>query len=79
MLSMSFDSQVSKTLWPIPSATNRNWSIASAEFADSLMRWKNFSNRSRLFQKLSHVMVACRGALNSLIAHVLEGHIRFTW
>ncbi len=27
--------------------------------------------------KTLHVMVACRGALNSLIAHVLEGHIRF--
>jgi len=24
-----------------------------------------------------HLMVACRGALNSLIAEVLEGHIRF--
>ena len=27
--------------------------------------------------KTLHVMVACRGALNSLIAEVLEGHIRF--
>jgi DNA-binding FrmR family transcriptional regulator len=27
--------------------------------------------------KTLHVMVACRGALNSLIAQVLEGHIRF--
>ena len=27
--------------------------------------------------KTLHVMAACRGALNSLIAEVLEGHIRF--
>jgi len=27
--------------------------------------------------KTLHVTIACRGALNSLIAQILEGHIRF--
>ncbi len=63
--------------WRTLQKTRPNFWVASGGFGD---RWKLSSALSTVSTNVPaclQLMAACRGALNGLMAEVLEGHIRF--
>ncbi len=61
----------------IPSETNRSYSTASVASGGQIDAVEKALEQEQDCSKILMTIAACRGAIHSLMAEVIEGHIRY--